>query len=675
MSLRLKPRDAKTVLVLSDIASLGLRIGSDGYLTGYPLSDSGYYALARTWAATEIKRPGAVWTHTLLIEFADLAMIRDARALLELFRRPSLDLALSAGTGFDEPINFAEAAIGHSPLAPRHQMTTWARQVIAALYSLPSQRIVATIPPAASHEVERDVLAIWTQQWPRLRRSFRFCTMTSADRSADKSGFDLQLLPESERAIRSRFPGATYATEDPPLGESAWVEYATRDLEFPQSSGLREFLQRVGGDVAGGRRAFAPLVRLHMLLTGQVESDMNWAEAVRLLDSELGPTAVSARALVVGAAARTAQTLDATTLEFVLANLDLLDGEDLKEAAVELGAAVWRISPARLGSMLNGSEGERAVVTSALEALDEGSLVDGLEVAPELVVTALHSRPNLMKSPALWRAGSGVVREALRAVALGPEVADVALGEILGRNDAELIETVTSVLSVDDLWRSLAPALEFERQSLDQLLPWLRVGLRDAGAAADVLASGRLTKRQALTTIARLTSPDFVPNDYGDDPWVIASRQSTGVLARADAVYLSSYLLARALGPRTRNCADLVEMAFDEVYRAAAENRIDGDAWSLLDERLPQPNYWQRWDRCKQLRYGIAQLYVRRELSAASFARLGTDHDFAVLVKAAAKEWRGRDFLRHVRDALIRQPTASSLRLHTIEDSLSGWSI
>ena len=54
-SVQLKPHDAKTVLVLSDIASAGLRIGSHGYLTGYPLPDSGYYALARTWAASEIK--------------------------------------------------------------------------------------------------------------------------------------------------------------------------------------------------------------------------------------------------------------------------------------------------------------------------------------------------------------------------------------------------------------------------------------------------------------------------------------------------------------------------------------------------------------------------------------------------------------------------------------------
>lgn len=675
ISLRLKPRDAKTVLVLSDIAGSGLRITSDGYLTGYPLPDSGYYALARTWSAMEVKRPGAVWTHTLLIEFADLAMIRDAQILLGLFRRPSLDLYPSPGTEFDEPIKLAESAVELAPFTLRHQMTSWARQLIAALYSLPSDRIVAATPPIGSDEVERDVLAIWSQQWPRLRRAFRFCTMTSTDRSADKVGFDLQLLPESERAIRSRFPGATYATEEP-LAKSAWVDYVVRDLEFPQSSGLREFLQRVGGEVAGGRRAFAPLVRLHMLLTGQRESDMSWSEALCLLDSELGPAAMSARTLVAVAAARSALTIDTATLEFVLANLYLLDDEDLKESAIQLGTATWRISPGRLGRMLDGSESERAMVMSTLAALDERTLLEGLEAAPELVTTVLRCRPELAKNPALWRAESSVVREALHVLTVAPEVADIALGELLGRNDADLIETVTSVVSMQDLWRFLVQALELQRQPMNQLLPWLRFGLRDAGAVAQVLASGGFTKRQTLATIARLTSPDLVPNDYGDDPWVIASRQSTGVLTKADVVYLSSYLLARALGPRSRNCTDLVEASFDDVYRAAAENQIGGDAWNLLDGRLPQPNYWQRWDRCKQIRYGVAQLYVRRDLSVASFARLGsTDHDFAALVKDASKEWHGRDFLRHVFDFLNRQPNASTQRLHAIEESLSGWSL
>ena len=87
-SVQLKQRDNKTVLIYSDTSSSGLPIGDGGYLTGYPLSESGYYAMARTWPAPEMQRPGAVWTHTLFIEFTDVARLRDATALLTLFRRP-----------------------------------------------------------------------------------------------------------------------------------------------------------------------------------------------------------------------------------------------------------------------------------------------------------------------------------------------------------------------------------------------------------------------------------------------------------------------------------------------------------------------------------------------------------------------------------------------------------
>lgn len=668
-SLRLKPRDAKTVLVLSDIASSGLRIGGDGYLTGYPLADSGYYALARTWSATEIKRPGAVWTHTLLIEFADLPMLRDANVLLRHFSRPVHDPTRAIGADFGDPITIEEFAT----TTAHASWMSWSRQLITTLYSLPTDRVVAPAPPASSDDAERAVLSIWSQQWPRLRRTFRFCTMTSTDRSSDKMGFDLQLLPESERAVRSRFPGAVFTGEESPA-RAPWIDYAFHDLEFPQSSGLREFLQRVGGDVASGRRAFAPLVRLHMLLTGEPSSDMDWSEALQLLDSELGLAAVSARGLVVSAAARNAPTLDATTLDLVLRNLDLLSDHDLEQSAVALGTATWRDAPERLARMQEGSRAEQAIVTSTLATLDESALLAGLEVAPQLVRAALRSQPALAKSPALWRTGPRVLEQALRAAAAAPEIVSVALNELLQRNDDDLIRIATSALTLDDLWRSLAPALERQDRSIEQLLPWLRVGLRDAGAVAHVLASGTLTRRQALATIARNTFPDAIPNDYGDDPWVIANRQSTGVLARDDSIFLCSYLLARALGSRSKNCADLVEASFDEIYRAAAQNQIGWDAWSLLNERLPQPNYWQTWDRCKQLRYGVAQLYVRRDLSPASFARLGsTDHDFVVLVRAAAKEWRGRDFLRQVRAALRLQPNASTLRLDAIEESLSGW--
>ena len=75
-SIDLPTRDAKTVLMMSDASGPAATIGEEGYLTGYPLPESGHYALARTWAAPEMPRPGCVWTHTILIDFSDIPALR-----------------------------------------------------------------------------------------------------------------------------------------------------------------------------------------------------------------------------------------------------------------------------------------------------------------------------------------------------------------------------------------------------------------------------------------------------------------------------------------------------------------------------------------------------------------------------------------------------------------------
>ena len=33
------------------------------YITAYPLEESGYYVIAKSWYAEEMSRPGCVWTH------------------------------------------------------------------------------------------------------------------------------------------------------------------------------------------------------------------------------------------------------------------------------------------------------------------------------------------------------------------------------------------------------------------------------------------------------------------------------------------------------------------------------------------------------------------------------------------------------------------------------------
>lgn len=75
------------------------------YLTTYPLEESGYYVIAKTWYASEMSRPGCVWTHSLLVKKEDLVKISDFKQLQLLFQHPSHN------SDYSEPINFYEGSV------------------------------------------------------------------------------------------------------------------------------------------------------------------------------------------------------------------------------------------------------------------------------------------------------------------------------------------------------------------------------------------------------------------------------------------------------------------------------------------------------------------------------------------------------------------------------------
>ena len=51
-------KDMDTIANLSDWSEYVNKKDDSSYLSAYPLSESGYYVLARTWYAEEMKRPG-----------------------------------------------------------------------------------------------------------------------------------------------------------------------------------------------------------------------------------------------------------------------------------------------------------------------------------------------------------------------------------------------------------------------------------------------------------------------------------------------------------------------------------------------------------------------------------------------------------------------------------------
>jgi len=80
--------DMNCIATLSDWSEYTNPQDEADYITIYPLQNSDYYVISKTWYAAEMKRPGCVWSHSFLVSFHQLSQITDFRVFLDLFVRP-----------------------------------------------------------------------------------------------------------------------------------------------------------------------------------------------------------------------------------------------------------------------------------------------------------------------------------------------------------------------------------------------------------------------------------------------------------------------------------------------------------------------------------------------------------------------------------------------------------
>lgn len=640
LSAPLRPRDIRTMLVLSDLSGAGIQIDETGYLTGYPLNESKIYAIARTWAAPEMPRPGCVWTHTLLIDFADLAGMSDFNFILSLFRRPT-----GANTSEYSTTLEARASVSTEGIEPGAEK--FAYLLLSALYGFPKQGIIASRPNSVGFE--RVVLALLAQQWPRLRRVFRFCTLAASDRSTDGALFDLQLLPSLERSVRARFDGATEALE--PIEREAWLDTALNDLVHPNTNQFRTYLQRIGGDVASGREAFRSLCQLHALIQEfeTVPDAVNLA--ITLLDRDLGSDqARSARGIVASAVLEHSRQLEAEPADFLLRNLDLAEPEAFAKGGELLGRALWRQNPSTFNKLMVGGERQRQVVERTLASLADEDLVSGIARSPNIARMVLSYRPDLLALDVLWRRDLVPV-EAISTLLNGRSNlrADVVAAIVsAGRIDL----ASHSISAVGELTLLQIVAAEFNRSGSDPetLAIWLKLVVLDSAVLAQFLAEQKVVSWDLLSAIASLVTPDSVPNDYGDDPWLMAAQVAASGDKSSAPAFLAAFLLSRALGLRSRNPGELAQFGFEAVHNAAEQNLISDHAWDLLKLRLPWSFNWFDWDRCQRIRAAVAELFVARDLAPQAFSSITRDARlFAILAATVAGGSHGRQYLKRVR--------------------------
>ncbi|MER9949539.1 hypothetical protein [Mesorhizobium sp. M0047] len=631
-SLSISGPHARTMVVMSDLSGPGIR-PEPGYLTGYPLEGEGKYVLARTWAAPEMPRPGCVWTHSLIIDNADLATLSSAEGLILAFRRPNGPPSRSE---YAEPIAIPDSPV--RAVAFRDRRTPG---IVEALYTKPDKIVLADT--VLADDDERLVVAIWMQQWPRLRRSFGFCTLSGMDRSGKGVTLDLQLVRSSDRQHRMKFPDSVTPSET--LTELA-LKTLIDDIEGSDTTQIREFLRRSGGDVDGGRRAMLPLCRLHSSLFAGGQPDLGAGiQALADLDA-LGPKqARSVRSLIARTAVENVDRLDEAVFDFVLDALahDVRPNEKPIPPG-RIGFALWSRSPKRFFDSVDtgGIVGDAA--REALASIPAADLVEGLESAATLASRVVEVRPELLERPDFW--GISDVDEGL-VTSVNAKVAGKVAAALLDAGRSGPARWLVEKADAEDLASALndsagGPAFN----------EWVRALVSNPDKAAAVLASGRISQRLIVVGIANAGGVDDVPNDYGEDPWLIAARSAPGALSEQDETFFAAFLMTRALGFRSHSQADLIRLSYTTLYRAFEHGRLHGDLGRLASSRLSW-GIWSSWDNCLRLQETVVAQFIDRNLDPETFGRLTDDVALSIsLIDEAARTARGRRYLNEVRKSL-----------------------
>jgi hypothetical protein len=654
-------QSAKTLLALSDLSGQGVAPGPNGYITGYPLPQMSAYALARTWLAPEMSRPGCVWTHTLLIDFSDLSVISNV-ALLDLFQRPSSQ-ELSQ--------HYCQTLIAETITAGSIHLLLQFNDILSlleALYEFPKDCIFVKIQEDFS--VDYIAMALWLQQWPRLQRNFRFCTWTVSDRSRSDEPFDLQFIPY-KRNIRSRNVAHWIGIPSPlPESPKHWKLAVAKDaISGEINSSMRKFLWRYGAETEAGRAAFKPLVQIWQALESNSNTDV--IAAIAVVD-EIHPAIPSLSLRIIHEVVEFSNNtnfLPISLIEFLVRNLPLLDEERDKDDVAKAAAVIWRHTPERIWPLFRAESAvERSVAAAAAELMQPEEALSGADGDADLFCAALEANPKLAASPLVWDAPAPIPRRTADILSIRGYLDSITINAMLDTDNPDLPQ-----IGIDAFGQKIVNvAVEYYdggrgKEHL-RVSRWLFAAKKQPKFLLTSVAQANVRHVETLAFIASLISYRTPSVSNSKDEWASALSSVQGDLGdRTFAFY--AFLLARALSGASPEPGFLICYSFDRIHSDLMNSWSEKEGWSMLERELPEVSWLDSWDRALRVRLGVVKAFVNRGLPPREFLEATKDeYIFTKLVDIAASSLAGRKYLEGVTSWAQNSIEKDVCRLSTITE-------
>jgi hypothetical protein len=650
------PEDlTRLVLRLSDLSGSKVSTGFDEYLTGYPLKSLRAYALAKSWYAAEMPRPGCVWTHTLVIPEEIMPRLVRLDALRVLFRRPGENSPRSA---YGKPLVLNEEGDENPKGVIENDIL---QNVLAAHYGNVDAPVL--LAARSSKEFEDLVFAVWSQKWPDLRMAFTFCTGALSARFFEKRPFDIQCIPAgSSRGVLLDLVEAGVsepAVVNPsPIKAAPWIVAAATDVCYAGGS-LRNFLWFVAGH-SNKRKDFAGFVSVYDALQTQSElSDLlslvaevfpASRDGSHLKNLLFGEKRESGVLSLPRFEERDVLLAIGTTNEYQSFDADILRLSE-RSAVLCVNApdtASWLVGELFRSTLNPLGEEILAGIISSMEP-EVARRVTSRQ--PQFLPALFEAKPSLACSSQLWEAGGDKRRELFEAVAKHEDLPSSVIKGIV----RALLES-----NSDGLMRR---ALErWGKDAVFETLDWMA---EHAGAISDSCREALIAHVMDVAdwaehkSIESFTSYRTVVSLVASQVATI-SKKNSGVWLRnfqklhdsgkdADVTYTCAFLLALGLQNSPPLPLDLIGASFERVHEAARTQRLSDNAWYIVEPFVPELSWLSNWDKCERLRRGLVGAFVRYQWPFSELGSRIRDTDLQREIgRSARKVEGGEGFARQV---------------------------
>lgn len=617
-SKELSDNSQRIMSIISDLSGPEICKGFYEYITGYPLLEDNYYALSKTWYASEMKRPGCVWTHTLLVRMEDLDKIKDCNDLVKLFLRPS---APAEKALYSKVIEYYPKLENYDRNAMNNISISRIKELIWMVYN---DENPAIMPSVSSETYLNETLYLWQNQSSEIRKKFTFCTGSLAGRKLNKENFDLQVIPNNlaKSIVRSIGKARVFDNMNKQVDSSKWVNIILENIYEVSNSNFDEFMKLYSTGFSE-KKYVSKLAQLYYETDSkngmaEIEKYLILVNAIFNQIDSLKIKNITINRLLYNTPNKWFKYEDVFKIFEELSTTDQLNYINLNDLELKSKVSnMWGDSKYKaketfknlITKDINGFGEELIKAFATIVKPNELPELTDMDLGACNLLVNLNAEYAMCKE--IWNQSKDFQAEILNCIDeenLNQSVVVSILENIFVNSNECLFDQVYRKFGKKAIRIFLNWCLKTNCNDCKKIDSWMNLCKNEPQECIEWILNNDLTNhKHLLISILSILDP------YKEEVFEISSSIWSMLFNKVNIENVNEYsqiklaelFLPIILLKNDKLPEDLVRFSFLIIHEQLAKQQFTYDKWERLENLLPEVAWYNSWDKCKRLRKAL----------------------------------------------------------------------